>query len=66
MSGERGAAIDRERYDTVILDLDGVVTSTARIHAAGLSGTVETTPANLEDVFVAATAKPEASRHESP
>jgi ABC-2 type transport system ATP-binding protein len=38
----------------------------ARIHAAGLSGTVKTTAANLEDVFVAATAKPEAARHESP
>jgi ABC-2 type transport system ATP-binding protein len=38
----------------------------ARIHAAGLSGTVQTTAANLEDVFVAATAKPVTARHESP
>ncbi len=37
----------------------------ARIHAVGLKGTVQTTPANLEDVFVAATAKPEVARHES-
>ena len=37
----------------------------ARIHAAGLEGEVQTTPPNLEDVFVAATAKPEATHHES-
>jgi ABC-2 type transport system ATP-binding protein len=36
----------------------------ARLHAAGVSGRVEAAPPNLEDVFVAATAKPEARRHE--
>jgi ABC-2 type transport system ATP-binding protein len=34
----------------------------ARLYAAKVSATVQTTPANLEDVFVAATAKPEGAR----
>ncbi len=36
----------------------------ARLYAAGVSATVHTTAANLEDVFVAATAKPQESRRE--
>jgi ABC-2 type transport system ATP-binding protein len=37
----------------------------ARLHAAGVAGRVEPATPNLEDVFVAATAKPSAARHES-
>jgi ABC-2 type transport system ATP-binding protein len=37
----------------------------AALYAAGVPGAVQTTPANLEDVFVAATAKPQEMRRES-
>lgn len=34
MSGKNITVIDRERYDAVLFDLDGVITATAKLHAA--------------------------------